>query len=99
MTKSLLTRLYHRIVAKRIEALCPCSEQQKAFRRGDEIAENLFLCGPAYPRSHSAEDAEAEGASLGKESVTHGAFADDQFIASDTITGLEKNVERLVSAL
>ena len=59
MTKSLLTRLYHRIVAKRIEALCPCSERQKAFRRGDRIAENLFLCGPAYPRSHSAEDAEA----------------------------------------
>merc|ERR1712079_783283 len=41
----------------------------------------------------------AEGASIGKESVTHGAFADDQFIASDSITGLEKNVERLVTAL
>ena len=40
---SLLTRLYHRIVAKRIEALCPCSERQKAFRRGDGIAENVFL--------------------------------------------------------
>ena len=56
---SLLTRLYYRIVAKRIEALCPCSERQKAFRRSDGIAENVFLCGPAYPQSHSAEDAEA----------------------------------------
>ena len=41
----------------------------------------------------------AEGAELGKEFVIHGAFEDDQFLASDTITGLEKNVERLVSAL
>ena len=185
---SLLTRLYHRIVAKRIEALCPCSERQKAFRRGDGIAENVFLvdqlirdhtlrktpkqlflcfldvakafdsvshesllaaCSRAgipspllayissvYSRSTTrlwvnGEKSEpiacrqgvrqgdplssmlfnfvvdwalssldpAEGASIGKESVTHGAFADDQFIASDSITGLEKNVERLVTAL
>ena len=40
---SLLVRLYHRIIAQRLEKLCPCSERQKAFRTGDGIAENVFL--------------------------------------------------------
>ena len=36
-----IVRLFHSILAKRLEALCPPSERQKAFRKGDGIAENI----------------------------------------------------------
>ena len=40
---SVLARLYHKVIAKRLETLCPPDERQKAFRSGDGIAENLEL--------------------------------------------------------
>ena len=40
---SVVLRLFHKIIAKRLEALCPVSLRQKAFRSGDGISENLFL--------------------------------------------------------
>ena len=38
-----LSRLYHKVVASRLESLCPPDIRQKAFRTGDCIAENLKL--------------------------------------------------------
>lgn len=40
---SLLVRLYHRILARRLDQLCPPSRRQKGFRPGDGIAENTVL--------------------------------------------------------
>ena len=40
---SLLCRLFHKIVSNRLEASCPHSCRQKAFRAGDGIAENTIL--------------------------------------------------------
>ena len=40
---SILSRLYNKIIARRLDSLCPPSSRQKAFRSGDGIAENLAL--------------------------------------------------------
>ena len=185
---SLLVRLYHRIIAQRLEKLCPCSERQKAFRTGDGIAENVFLVeqlirdatqravprevylcfldvakafdsvshesllaacrragvaspllsyiGNVYRRSATrlwVNGAKTEpiackqgvrqgdplssmlfnfvidwalssldpqlGADVGKVRVSHAAYADDQVVASGTKTGLQANVNTLVSEL
>ena len=40
---SILCRLYHKVLANRLEAYCPHSCRQKAFRAGDGIAENTLL--------------------------------------------------------
>ena len=39
----ILCRLYHRILAERIESCYQISERQKAFRRGDGIADNTHI--------------------------------------------------------
>ena len=38
---SIITRCFHCILARRLEALCPPSLRQKAFRSGDGICENI----------------------------------------------------------
>ena len=38
---SVLVRFFNKIFAKRLEEQCPVSPRQKAFRRGDGIAENV----------------------------------------------------------
>ena len=38
---SVLVRFFNKIFAKRLEEQCPVSPRQKAFRRGDGIAENI----------------------------------------------------------
>ena len=40
---SILTRLYHRVLASRLDRGCPVNQRQKAFRRVDGISENVFL--------------------------------------------------------
>ena len=40
---SVLIRLYHKTLSRRLERLCPPSVRQKAFRSGDGIAENLCI--------------------------------------------------------
>ena len=40
---SLLVRIYHRILARRLDQFCPPSRRQKGFRPGDGIAENTML--------------------------------------------------------
>ena len=40
---SLLVRLYHRILAQRLDQLCPSSKRQKGFCPGNGIAENTTL--------------------------------------------------------
>ena len=39
----LLVRIYHRILARRLDQFCPPSRRQKGFRPGDGIAENTML--------------------------------------------------------
>ena len=39
----ILCRLYHRILAERVERHYRISERQKAFRRGDGLAENCYI--------------------------------------------------------
>ena len=39
----ILCRLFHRILAQRIEASYSISERQKAFRKGDGIADNTYI--------------------------------------------------------
>ena len=40
---SLLVRIYHRTLARRLDEVCPPSSRQKGFRPGDGIAENTVL--------------------------------------------------------
>ena len=40
---SILTRLFHRILASRIERCCPINQRQKAFRKIDGMSENVLL--------------------------------------------------------
>ena len=40
---SLINRLFHKILAKRIENIIVLDPRQKAFIRRDGIAENIFL--------------------------------------------------------
>ena len=40
---SILTRLFHKILARRLDVSCPPSERQKAFRSGDGLAENVSI--------------------------------------------------------
>ena len=40
---SILCRLFHKIIARRIEASIKLDIRQKAFTRRDGIAENIFL--------------------------------------------------------
>ena len=40
---SILCRLYHKVISRRFDALCPAGVRQKAFRQGDGIAENTEI--------------------------------------------------------
>jgi len=40
---TIISRLFHRLLAMRLECLIPLSLPQKAFRRGDGLADNVWL--------------------------------------------------------
>ena len=40
---SVLTLLYHKILAGRLADSCPSSDRQKAFQKGDRLLENVVL--------------------------------------------------------
>ena len=40
---SMISRILHRIIAKRLELMWPLSERQKAFRKGDGLFDNSWL--------------------------------------------------------
>ena len=52
---SVLTRLYHKTISKRIEDLCPPGIRQKAYRSGDGIAENTTILTHILKQSQNAK--------------------------------------------
>ena len=40
---SILVRLFHKVLAKRLDQLCPSSLRQKAFKEGDGLYENVLI--------------------------------------------------------
>ena len=50
---SVLVYLFNKIFAKQLEEQCPVSPRQKAFRRGDGIAENIHTLQSADPNKMS----------------------------------------------
>ena len=45
---TMVARVYHRMLASRLERELPLSPRQKAFRRGDGLADNVWLLRSIY---------------------------------------------------
>ena len=51
---SVLVRVFHRVLAQRMERNCPVADRQKGFRRLDGIAQNVFLLRTAIAAATGA---------------------------------------------
>ena len=53
---SWLLRLLHKILAQRLESLCPLSARQKAFKRGDGLLENIQILKALIEKSTKSKN-------------------------------------------